>query len=135
MNKVFLIGNLAADPELSQTSSNISYCRFRIAVNRPYRSNDGKEQTDFFSIITWRAVAENCGKYLKKGSKVAVVGSLQTNAYEKNGEKRYTTDIVAENVEFLNSFGKGAEDSYAPDQRKAKIDDLQEIDDDDSLPF
>ena len=104
MNKVYLIGNLTRDPEISETGSGLTLCRFAIAVNRNYSSSDGERQTDFFNITVWRALAENCGKYLKKGSKVAVVGSLQNRSYEdKDGNKRSVTDIVASEVEFLSS--------------------------------
>ena len=95
MNKVYLIGNLKRDPELSETPSGIALCRFSIAVNRNYSSSDGERQTDFFNITVWRTQAENCGRYLKKGSKVAIVGSLQNRSYEdKDGNKRTVTDIV-----------------------------------------
>ena len=77
MNKVFLIGNLTRDPELTETASGVAVCHFAIAVNRNYSSQDSERQTDFFNITVWRTQAENCGRYLKKGSKVAIVGSLQ----------------------------------------------------------
>ena len=102
MNKVFLIGNLTRDPETSETSSGIHVCRFAIAVNRSYTGADGTRETDFFNITVWRQLAENCGKYLKKGSKVAVVGQLQNRSYEdKDGIKRSVTDVIASSVEFL----------------------------------
>lgn len=102
MNKVILIGNLSKEPELSETANGTAFCRFGIAVNSPYRDSDGERKADFFNIIVWGAVAENCGRYLSKGSKVAIVGRLQNRSYEdKDGNKRYVTDIVAEEVEFL----------------------------------
>ena len=108
MNKVYLIGNLTRDPELSETPSGIALCRFSIAVNRNYSSSDGERQTDFFNITVWRTQAENCGRYLKKGSKVAVVGSLQNRSYEdKDGNKRQVTDIIANEVEFLSVRTQG----------------------------
>lgn len=98
MNKVILIGNLTKDPETKVTSNDIPVTTFSIAVTR--RSN--KENTDFFNIVTWRGLAENCGRFLAKGRKVAVIGELQTRTYEGNdGNKRYVTEIVAEEVEFL----------------------------------
>ncbi|MBR6688357.1 MAG: single-stranded DNA-binding protein [Clostridia bacterium] len=104
MNKVYLIGNLTRDPELAETSSGIKVCRFAIAVNRTYAQSDGTRETDFFNITVWRNQAENCGRYLKKGSKVAIVGSLQNRSYEdKDGIKRNVTDIIASEVEFLAS--------------------------------
>lgn len=104
MNKVFLIGNLTRDPELQKTDDKVAFSRLSIAVNRSYANRDGEKETDFFNVTVWRTQAENCVKFLKKGSKVAVVGSLQNYTYEdKEGIKRTVTDIVAENVEFLTS--------------------------------
>lgn len=106
MNKVYLIGNLTRDPELSETPTGVPFCRFSIAVNRPFAGADGNREADFFNITVWRNQAENCGKYLKKGSKIAIVGSLQNRTYEdKEGVKRTVTDIVASEVEFLSSGG------------------------------
>ena len=104
MNQVYLIGNLTRDAELSETPSGVAVCRFSIAVNRDYKTENGEKITDFFNIVTWRGQAEVCGKFLKKGSKVAIVGSLQNRSYEdKDGIKRTVTDIVASEVEFLSS--------------------------------
>ena len=103
MNKVILVGNLTRDPELSQTPNGVAICKFSIAVNRDYTGADGTRETDFFNITVWRGQAENCGKYLKKGSKVGIVGSLQNRSYEDNeGVKRTITEIVANEVEFLS---------------------------------
>jgi single-strand DNA-binding protein len=137
MNKVYLIGNLTRDPELSETTSGIALCRFSIAVNRNYSGSDGERQTDFFNIIVWRTQAENCGRYLKKGSKVAIVGSLQNRNYEdKDGNKRTVTDIVANEVEFLSSkaSGDGQEEEPRP-VRTGKKPELEVMADDDQLPF
>lgn len=138
MNKVYLIGNLTRDPEVSETGSGLTLCRFSIAVNRNYSSSDGERQTDFFNITVWRALAENCGKYLKKGSKVAVVGSLQNRSYEdKDGIKRNVTDIVANEVEFLSSknSGEGDEDPATRRSMPSKKPELEVMTDDDTLPF
>ncbi|MDY4677138.1 MAG: single-stranded DNA-binding protein [Candidatus Borkfalkiaceae bacterium] len=138
MNKVYLIGNLTRDPEVSETGSGLTLCRFSIAVNRNYSSSDGERQTDFFNITVWRALAENCGKYLKKGSKVAVVGSLQNRSYEdKDGIKRNVTDIVANEVEFLSSknSGEGDEDPAPRRSMPSKKPELEVMTDDDTLPF
>lgn len=138
MNKVYLIGNLTRDPEVSETGSGLTLCRFSIAVNRNYSSSDGERQTDFFNITVWRALAENCGKYLKKGSKVAVVGSLQNRSYEdKDGIKRNVTDIVANEVEFLSSknSGEGDEDPAPRHSMPSKKPELEVMTDDDTLPF
>ena len=135
MNKVYLIGNLTRDPELAETNNGIKVCRFAIAVNRNYSSNDGERQTDFFNITVWRTQAENCGRYLKKGSKVAVVGSLQNRSYEdKDGIKRNVTDIVANEVEFLSTKNNGEEgDVVEPRRERPRLEPAS--DDDDGLPF
>lgn len=102
MNKFICTGNLCVDPTLTETPSGVAVCKFSIAVSRDYADADGNGETDFFNITVWRGRAENCGKYLKKGNKVAIVGRLQNRSYEdKDGVKRYVTDIIADGVEFL----------------------------------
>jgi single-strand DNA-binding protein len=137
MNKVYLIGNLTRDPELSETPSGIALCRFSIAVNRNYSSSDGERQTDFFNITVWRTQAENCGRYLKKGSKVAIVGSLQNRSYEdKDGIKRNVTDVVANEVEFLTpKKAQGDIDDGAPIVTAKRERPQLEAIDDNQLPF
>ncbi len=104
MNKVFLIGNLTRDPEVSNTNNGIPVCKFTLAVSRRF----GNTETDFLPVIVWRGQAENCGKFLKKGSKAAVAGSIQTRTYDANdGSKRYITEIVADEVQFLSTKGEG----------------------------
>ena len=108
MNKVYLIGNLTRDPEMRSTSTGIPVCNFSIAVNRRKRA-DGQQETDFFNIVAWRQLAELCSRYLAKGRKVAVSGSIQTRTYEaQDGSKRSAVDIVADEVEFLSSAQAGA---------------------------
>lgn len=104
MNKVFLIGNLTKDPEMRSTQSGVAVCNFSIAVNRRFRnSQTGQQETDFLNVIAWRRLAELCAKYLAKGRKVAISGSIQTRTYEaKDGSKRAAWDIVADEVEFLS---------------------------------
>ena len=84
MNKVFLIGNLTRDPELSETPSGVAVCHFSIAVNRNYSSGDGERQTDFFNCVAWRGLGETIARYTKKGKKVSIVGTIQTRTYENN---------------------------------------------------
>ena len=109
MNKVFLIGNLTRDPEMRSTQSGVPVCNFSIAVNRRFRNaQTGQQETDFLNIVAWRQLAELCGRYLTKGRKVAVVGSIQTRTYEaQDGSKRSAFDIVADEVEFLSADQKG----------------------------
>ena len=140
MNKVFLIGNLTRDPELTETASGVPVCHFSIAVNRNYSSQDGERQTDFFNCTAWRAMAETIARYTKKGKKVAVVGSIQLRNYEDNqGVKRTAVDIIAQDVEFLSP--RENEDSFddanempRPSAPKRKPT-LQAMDDDSDIPF
>lgn len=137
MNKVYLIGNLTRDPELSETSSGVSFCRFSVAVNRTFTNSDGSRDVDYFNVTVWRTLAENCGRFLHKGSKVAVVGSLQNRTYEdKEGVKRTVTDIVASEVEFLTTGNRNddASEGSARPVNKPSGPALTEVDGDD-LPF
>ena len=110
MNKVYLIGNLTRDPEMRSTNTGIPVCNFSIAVNRRFKNaQTGQQETDFFNIVAWRQLAELCSRYLAKGRKVAVSGSIQTRTYEaQDGSKRSAFDIVADEVEFLSSAQAGA---------------------------
>ncbi|MBS1481541.1 MAG: single-stranded DNA-binding protein [Christensenellaceae bacterium] len=106
MNKVILIGNLTKYPEVRTTNNGTYVTTFSIAVNRKYKAQDGSQITDLFDIVAWRQLAELCGKYLEKGRKIGIVGELQTRSYEsKDGTKRYVTEIVASEVEFLTPKG------------------------------
>ena len=132
MNKCILIGNLTKDPELTTTSNGVAVCRFTIAVSRRYSNADGERETDFLNIVVWRSLGENCHKFLKKGSKVGVVGNIQNRSYDAtDGTKRYITEIVAEEVEFLST--KSSEE-VAPKAQAEDVAKLQPIDDD-GLPF
>ena len=142
MNKVFLIGNLTRDPELTETSGGVSVCHFSIAVNRNYTSGDGERQTDFFNVTAWRGLADTVSRFCKKGSKVAVSGSIQLRNYEDNsGQKRTAVDIIAQDVEFLSSknqnqgydYYDAGENTPAASPRKKPA--LQAFDDDGDIPF
>ena len=141
MNKVILVGNLTKDPELVTTNNGISLCRFTLAVQRRFTSGDGEREADFINIVVWRAQADNCYKYLKKGSKAGVVGTLQTRAYDGNdGTRKYATEVVAEEVEFLASKGatNGEEaESTSGSKSTGKSDVVNKFEpiDDDNLPF
>lgn len=103
MNKVVLIGRVTRDPELRYTASNVPSTRFTLAVNRPFENQNGEREADFINIVVWRKQAENVKKYVSKGSLIAVEGRIQTGSYEKDGQRVYTTDVVADNVQFLES--------------------------------
>lgn len=107
MNKVVLIGRLTRDPELRYTAGNIPVTRFSLAVNRPFTNQQGEREADFISIVVWRKQAENVKNFLTQGSQVAVEGRIQTSSYDgEDGKKRYTTEVVADNVQFLDSKSK-----------------------------
>lgn len=130
MNKVILIGNLTKDPEHMSTTNGVSVCRFTLAVQRKFAGQDGEREADFINIVTWRGLADNCHKFLSKGKKCGIVGEIQTRSYDaQDGTKRYVTEVVANEVEFLSAKEQGADNSTnnAPE--------LQPIDEDDSLPF
>ena len=104
MNRVMLIGRLTAKPELRYTGSNLPFARFSVAVNRTFNNAQGERETDFINVIVWRKQAENVCNFLNKGSLVSVEGRLQTGSYDdKDGNKRYTMDVVADSVQFLES--------------------------------
>lgn len=111
MNKVILIGRLARDPEMRTTGSGIAVTRFTVAVSRPFNPQNGQPQTDFINCVAWRRQAENIAKYCNKGSQVAVEGRIQTGSYDaQDGSKRYTTEVVADSVQFLET--KGQREAY-----------------------
>ena len=138
MNKAILIGRLTRDPELRTTPTGRNVCQFAIAVNRTYTSASGEREADFLPIIVWRGQAENCYKYLKKGSKAAISGSVQTRSYEAtDGSRRYMTEIIADEVEFLASRGNGSDDIADDGEAEEKKDVVSKFEpiDDDNLPF
>ena len=111
MNSVNLIGNLVRDPELKTTAKGVYMCRFTIGVRRDYVGADGERASDFINCIAWRKNAENICKYLSKGKKVGIKGTLQSSSYEKDGRKIYSLDVVCDEkggVEFLSPKGESA---------------------------
>lgn len=142
MNKIILIGNLTRDPESNTTQSGVNFTRFNIAVNRPFTNASGERVADYFDIICWRQLADRCAKYLYKGSKVGINGSVQRRQYEdRDGIKRTSFDVVADEVEFLtpktNTTREGGMPvGYMPEepQPHSAISDMQPVDNDD-LPF
>ena len=116
MNRVELIGRITRDPELRYTSSNVATTRFTLAVNRPFQSQNGETGTDFINIVVWRKQAENVKKFVSKGSLVAIEGRIQTGSYEKDGQRIYTTDVVADSVQFLETRAQSQNRSSMDDQ-------------------
>jgi single-strand DNA-binding protein len=102
MNQIALIGRTTKDPELRYTASGTAVCTFTLAVDRDFKGKDGQKETDFINVVVWQKPAENTAKYLSKGKLCAVSGRLQTRNYEGNDGKRvYVTEVVAEQVKFL----------------------------------
>lgn len=113
MNIVALTGNLTREPEVRYTNNNMAIASFSIAINRPRKKDGSEGGADFPRITVFGAQAENCERFLHKGSKVGIVGKIQTGSYEKDGQKIYTTDVVADRVEFI---GRPQEANAAQDQ-------------------
>lgn len=129
MNKVILIGNLSKDIESNTTANGLTVARFAIAVQRKYTNEAGEREVDFINIVAWRALAERCAQYLKKGSKVAICGTLQNRSFTgQDGIKKYVTEVIAEDVTFLTPK---ANESTVENKQDVK---LQPIDDD-NIPF
>ena len=108
INRTVIVGRLVTDPELRYTPNGIASCKFRVAVNRPFK-NEGEQQADFISCVAWRKQAENLANYMKKGNLIGLEGRIQTGSYEgQDGKRVYTTDVVADSIQFLeprNSTG------------------------------
>lgn len=105
MNKVVLIGRLTKDPEIKNTSSQIQFCNFTIAVDRRFKDQSGQRQTDFINCVAWRQTASFICSYFRKGTKIAIVGSIQSRSFDdNNGQRRYVTEVVADEAEFVESL-------------------------------
>lgn len=151
-NKVILMGNMCSDPELKQSQSGVSVCSFNIAVNRKY-NKDGNNECDFITVVAWRQQAEFVARYFKKGKPILVCGQLQTRSWtDKQGNKRYATEVVADEVSFVGSNENATEtkseastasnqpyvpSAYTQPQFNAPVASAQfeEIPNDEGLPF
>lgn len=102
INRVVLVGRLTRDPELKYTQSGIAVCRFTLAVNRPFKNQQGENEADFINCVAWRKQAENTANFLKKGSLTGIDGRIQTSSFEgKDGNRVFMTEVVADSVQFL----------------------------------
>jgi single-strand DNA-binding protein len=128
MNKFFGIGRLTRDPDMKTTPQQIAVATFTIAIDRKYKDASGNKQADFINIVAWRGTAEFIAKYFRKGSKIVIVGSIQTRTYDdKDGKKVYVTEVVADEIEFAES---------KQDKAEGQTSDFQTVEDDDcELPF
>ena len=148
LNKVIIGGRLTADPELKQTSSGITVCTFSVAVNRR-TSAEGAQQADFINVVAWRNQAEFVSRFFRKGSSICVIGSIQTRSWtDQNNQKRYATDVVADEINFVDSKGespasRGGSAQYTPESygtpsfsnQDADAPRFEDIPNDDDLPF
>lgn len=133
MNSVNIIGRLTRDPELKKTQSGISVVKFTLAVNRSFKDDSGETQADYISCIAWRAQADNLAKYMRQGSLIGIEGRIQTGSYETEQGMRYTTDVVANNITFLES--KGSQNNNGYQKQKEPQYYAQDVVEDDDLPF
>lgn len=131
LNRVILIGRLTKDPELRYSPSGVGVTNFTLAVERPFKTN-GEKETDFINIVTFKKTAESCANYLSKGRLTAVEGRIQTRNYENNeGRKIYVTEIVADNVRFLESSKKNDQPSNNQQENNSTYPEISDSD----LPF
>ncbi|NUN69151.1 MAG: single-stranded DNA-binding protein [Bacteroidetes bacterium] len=137
LNKVQLIGNLGKDPELKYTPSGVAVATFSIATSESWKDQDGNQQekTEWHNIVAWRKLAEICGEYLKKGKKVYLEGKLQTRNYEKDGVKRYVTEIVADQLIMLDGGGGAGRSSSGSGASSESSPVHSDVPKDDDLPF
>jgi len=145
VNKVILIGRLGADPELRYTPNGDAVANFRMATNRVWRDREGNQQerTEWHRIVAWRKLAERCGEYLKKGSHVYVEGRLETRNWEdKNGNRRFVTEIIANQMQILEAKGEVRVTEEAPPQEEVfkeseqeEVREIKETESEDEIPF
>ncbi|WP_145333304.1 single-stranded DNA-binding protein [Paenibacillus xylanexedens] len=137
LNRVVLIGRLTRDPELRYTPSGVATTTFTLAVDRPFTNQSGEREADFIPVVTWRQLAETCANYLRKGRLAAVEGRIQTRHYENNEGKRvYVTEVIADNVRFLESANQGNGSRSNSTNQDPFTDDGKPIDiNNDDLPF
>ena len=141
LNSAIIMGRLTADPELRTTATGLQTVRFTVAVDRNYTKPGEEKKADFISCVAWRQQAEFISKYFSKGSMIAIQGSIQTGSYDdRNGVKRYTTDIIVDRASFCGSKNEGvgaapAAAAAAPAFSNGSVDDFEAAADDDELPF
>src|SRR5690625_3279234 len=142
LNRVVLVGRLTRDPDLRYTSNGVAVANFTVAANRPFRKEGGEQEADFINCVAWRKAAENLAQYMKKGSMIGVDGRIQTRSYEnQEGKMVYVTEVLAENIQFLESRNSGqAQQNNQPQQQQPQASPFEgqaeKIDiQDDDLPF
>ena len=135
MNQVILIGRITKDPEVKTTQNHIAVCSFTLAVDRKFKNANGEREANFISCVAWKQTAELIGKYFQKGSKIGVIGNIQTRSYEKDGHKVYVTEVVVDEIEFVESKGEKQEKNSYPAAPTVDTTFYPTMDDDTTLPF
>lgn len=120
MNKVQLVGRLTKEPEIKATSTQVNFCNFTVAVDRRFKDQNGQRQADFINCVAWRQTADFIGKYFRKGSRIAICGTIQTRKFDdQNGVTRYVTEVIAEEAEFVESLNQSAPAPATPEAPSA----------------
>ena len=145
VNKVILIGRLGSDPELRYTPNGDAVANFRIATNRVWKDQEGNQQerTEWHRIVAWRKLAERCGEYLRKGSRVYIEGRLETRSWEgKNGNKRFVTEVITDRMQMLDAKGQVKVSEQAPpteevfeEKELPQGEEIKESESEDEIPF
>ena len=126
MNKVILMGRLTKDPEVKQTPSGNMVCQFTIACDRRFKAQNGERQADFINCVAWKNHATTIGNYFHKGSRIMVVGSIQTRSYDdQNGQKKYVTEVVIDELEFVDTKAESGNQQNVQEQQSAPQETVQ----------
>lgn len=141
MNKAILVGRLTRDPELKTTGSGVSVCSFTIAINRRFKNSEGNYDADFINCVAWRQQAEFLSRFFSKGRMVGLVGSIQTRSYDRDGQRVYVTEVVADEISFVDSRSQDdsapapSNNNSTPSNSFGAVDGFMPMPADDDLPF
>lgn len=132
MNKCIIIGRLTKEPEVKNTSNQVTVCTFTVAVDRKFKDSNGQRQADFINCVAWRQTATFISQYFHKGSRIGLTGSIQTRTYEdKNGDKKFITEVVVDEAEFVESLNTSAQTKPANANNDLNEDDYEFVSEDD----
>ena len=136
MNKVSLVGRITKEPELKLTSNQKSYCNFTLAVDRKFKDANGQRQADFINCIAWNQTATFICKYFHKGNRIGISGSIQTRSYEKDGNKTFVTEVLAEEAEFVENINSAQSSPATQNEPVAPVESVPfNAEESDGLPF
>jgi single-strand DNA-binding protein len=130
-----LVGRLTRDPELRYTQQGTAVANFTIAINRPFKNEQGEQQADFINGVVWRKPAENLAKYMKKGNQIGVDGRLQSRTYEQDGRTVYVTEVIADSIQFLESKGSNKDENNQQQHNNQQNNSQQQNNQNQSNPF